>query len=185
MTYFESFEEECGPAAPYARVSQEAVDRYRDTLPAALLEYWQARGWCSYLDGFLWLVNPDDFIESVQAWVEPGTGPAIVFARTAFADLFVWYEGNVHFLNVHRDRMDDITDDIEIFFDGILPDQEYLDKGLMADLFRKAQPKLGTPGPDECYAFVPALALGGREDVKSLQRVKLQEQLALLAQLRD
>ncbi|WP_442787264.1 T6SS immunity protein Tdi1 domain-containing protein [Flavobacterium suncheonense] len=38
---------------------------------------------------------------------------------------------------------------------------------------------------DECYTFVPALALGGDEKITNLQKVKIKENLEILAQLHN
>jgi hypothetical protein len=183
MSELEYFEQECGPAVSCQPASQEAIEQYADRLPGILIDHWKEQGWCGYVKGLLWLVNPQDFEDAVEDWVAEQDRPAVVFARTAFGDLFVWANNQVYFLSVHHGWFEDITDDMEIFFNGILCDKQYLDKGLRGKLFRKALPKLGAPEPDECYAFVPALALGGSEDAGSLQRVKLREHLAVLAQL--
>jgi hypothetical protein len=50
-------------------------------------------------------------------------------------------------------------------------------------LFKRAVKKLGIVGPDEIYAFEPALALGGSARLTSLMKVKLEEHLHFLAEL--
>ena len=47
----------------------------------------------------------------------------------------------------------------------------------------KAIEKYGSLNYDECYTFVPALALGGDEKIGNLQKVKIKENLEILAQL--
>jgi len=65
-----------------------------------------------------------------------------------------------------------------------LCDARYWDNALDRPTYRQARRRLGAPTRDEVYAYVPALALGGSEDVAILQKVKLREHLSFLAQLR-
>ena len=36
---------------------------------------------------------------------------------------------------------------------------------------------------DECFGYVPLLALGGKEDVEHLKKVKMKEHIAVITQL--
>ncbi|GAB1545475.1 hypothetical protein NUACC21_81510 [Scytonema sp. NUACC21] len=54
---------------------------------------------------------------------------------------------------------------------------------LRSELHFQSVTRLGQLSPDECFAFVPAIALGGSETIETVQRVPIQEHLALLAQL--
>lgn len=184
MSELEYFLQKCGPAISCTPVSQKTIDQYKDRLPATLIDHWKEQGWCGYLNGLLWIVNPQDFEAAIVDWVTEQDQPAFVFARTSFGDLFVWANNQVYFLSIHHGWFEDLTVDMEIFFNGILCDKQYLNIGLRGALHQKALPKLGALEPDECYAFVPALALGGSEEVRSLQRVKLREHLAFLVQLK-
>ena len=60
---------------------------------------------------------------------------------------------------------------------------DYLDEVVWRETFTEALPVLRPPARDECYGFFPALPLGGPGTADTLQRVKLREHLALLAQL--
>ncbi len=42
--------------------------------------------------------------------------------------------------------------------------------------------KYGSVEIDECLTFVPALVLGGDEDIRNIQKVKLKENLEILSQ---
>ena len=52
-------------------------------------------------------------------------------------------------------------------------------------LFRRALKKLGALGPDEMYAFEPSLSLGGSAQLSTLVKVKIEEHLNFLAQLKE
>ena len=75
-----------------------------------------------------------------------------------------------------------VTSDLDLFF-SLLIDEDIRDRILRVALYDEAKERLGPPERDECYAFVPALALGGAETADSVQRVKIREHLGVLAQL--
>ncbi|WP_324604070.1 T6SS immunity protein Tdi1 domain-containing protein [Paenilisteria weihenstephanensis] len=49
--------------------------------------------------------------------------------------------------------------------------------------YQEAVKKLGTPAYDECFGYVPLLALGGSEKMENLQKVKLKEHILLISAL--
>jgi hypothetical protein len=183
MNQFPKFLTKNGPAIDCTPATATVINKYAKTLPAPLIEFWKERGWCGYANGLIWLVNPADFADVLEDWDVPKK--SIAFGRTAFGDLFLWAEKQVQFLFVHHGRITEMTDDIEMFVEMMLCNDDYLENGLMGKQYKKLVKRLGQPGPDECYAFVPALALGGKGDLATVQRVKLREQLAILAQLHE
>ena len=203
--YFTEFLDDEGfaPALTCQSVDQETLNRYQGVLPDRLLGYWKEYGFCGYGEGLFWLVNPVDYEELLELWLKDtplwGKENYYVFARSAFGRLYVWgdksgdetritpYEHTI--MPVDMPNAPLTTEQRERFFgisiSGInkkSPDAYDKDDKF---LFKKALKKLGTLEPDEMYAFVPALALGGVADLKFLQKVKLQEQLSILAQLEE
>jgi hypothetical protein len=67
--------------------------------------------------------------------------------------------------------------------DKLLVDKDMLKDNFLMDFYLKTVNKLGAPNLDECYAFVPALGMGGDKDIKNIQRVPYKEQLIILSQL--
>jgi hypothetical protein len=180
---FDRFQTLHGPAAQIQPVSSEAVERYRGRLPDDLLELWREVGWGAFAGGFLWLVDPEQLADPLEEWL--GHREALAFMRTAFGNTLIWYQGQVHYLDVLYARLlPPLTDQIDLFFNYSLCRERYLDKSLDRPTYLKALPRLGVPTRDEVYAYVPALALGGSGDAASLQKVNLREHLSFLAQLR-
>lgn len=62
-------------------------------------------------------------------------------------------------------------------------DDEYVYENFDLDLYREAIAKYGQLAYDECFGFVPLLALGGFKDVAHLQKVKVLEHIYLMYQL--
>lgn len=182
MGQFQDFESEYGPPENCETPAEETFRNYEKLLPAELLEKWREVGLCSYGKGLLWLVDPGQFADVIDDWVEVGDSEPLVFLRTAFAHLYFWHNGAVFSLDVHRGSLSEVTRRIERIF-TLLCDPEIKEKMVRATLFEKALPLLGPPDRDECYAFEPALALGGPGTIDTLRRVKIREHLGILAQI--
>lgn len=183
MSQFQDFEAEYGPPENCEKPPEETVKKYEGRLPGELLEKWREVGLCSYGKGLIWLVDPEQFADVIDDWVEVRDDPKpLVFLRTAFAHLYFWQNGAVFSLDVHRGSLSEVTKRIVRIF-TLLCDPEIKEKMVRASLFEQALPQLGPPGRDECYAFEPAIALGGPGTVETLRRVKIREQLGILAQI--
>jgi hypothetical protein len=164
-----------------APVEDAAVfQRYRDKLPSVLIDEWRISGFAAFGDAFIWLTNPDDFAVVLPEWEIDANN--LVFARTAWGDLFTWDGQIVKCLAVHEGRVDALTTDLVMFFEFSLCDEPFLDEVLRHELFRQALPSLGPVARDEMYTFVPALVLGGAEELQHVKRVKMREQLLILSQ---
>jgi hypothetical protein len=203
--YFTEFLEGEGfaPTINCDPVNKETLDRYRGKLPDRLLGYWEEFGFCGYGDGLFWTVNPADYEEILELWLKDtplwGRENYYVIARTAFGKLYVWGDktGSATVIISHQQTImpndmpsepinkEKIERFIGIFFS--LKTKKSLEAydNDEKPLFKKALKKLGQLEADEMYAFVPALALGGLADLKFLKKVKLQEQLSILAQLEE
>ncbi|MDO4658763.1 T6SS immunity protein Tdi1 domain-containing protein [Streptococcus sp.] len=66
---------------------------------------------------------------------------------------------------------------------GTFLDNEYITKKFELDLYRQAVAKQDQLAYDECFGFVPLLALGGFKDVDHMDRVKVLEHIYLMYQL--
>jgi hypothetical protein len=183
MSLFPDFEAEYGPAEDCLTPGDDAYQMFESQLPADLLALWREEGWCAYRKGLIWTVDPRQFEGIIDEWVDStGPGKPIVFMRTAFAHLYFWHDGFVYSLDVQRGDVSQVTKKIKLMF-TLLCDPEIKEKIVRASLFQQALPLVGSPARDECYAFEPALALGGPGTVDTVRRVKIREHLGILAQL--
>jgi hypothetical protein len=182
MATFPEFTKKHGVGVTYASVPQDILQSYEGKLPAPLLEEWAAVGWCSYGNGLIWLVNPAEYTDVLSDWLEP-SDQALVFARTAFGDLYVWRNNEIQHLHTQYARIQSLFDDINFFFEFSMCDQDYLNTVLEQKLFRKALEKLGQLEPNECYGFEPVLALGGSGTLETTTKFALREYLSFLSQV--
>lgn len=65
----------------------------------------------------------------------------------------------------------------------LLNDNSFVSRFFQIDLYEKAVDKYGTLNYDECFGYVPILALGGKESVNNLKKVKIREHIALITEL--
>ncbi len=189
-----------GPAIKSAQPNQQVIDKYHRKLPDRLLEYWQEYGFCGWGEGIFWTVNPDDYEDILQTWLE-GT-PLIdqdqyyVIGRSAFGKLFVWGEKSGQSIKIispygmifPTDESEDLKNDgadktLDYYYMNRDKEEMDIDDPEDNPLFKRALEKLGPLEADEMYGFVPALALGGTPKLENLQIVKATEHLAFLADL--
>ena len=179
---FTKFEKLHGPAKDVQPVPDEVVQRYRGRLPDELLAEWQATGWCSYADGFLWLVDPAVYDDLLPDWLNDAAS-ATVFLRTALGGLVYWDGTEAIFLDVTRADTTPVFDEMDFVFNGVLCRKQFLDAVMDLDYYKSEKKRLGRVAVDECYGFFPPRSMGanGPEDLK---KVKLREHLAILAQVK-
>lgn len=198
---FEVFIEDFGEATSCVAAPPETIERYRGKLPDQLLHYWATEGWCAYADGLLWTVDPGDYEEIVDAWLQDTPFQASdrfhAIARSAFGDLYLCGENTgpqldllapLHSLLALKHELrpktaEELDFEIRCFFGGRDTTEGDLTDEHGDPLFKRALEKFGPLGPDDVYAFEPALILGGRPILESLQKVEIQPHLAILRQL--
>lgn len=198
---FELFISEFDEATHSVVVPVAAIDRWRGKLPDRLLTYWQEEGWCGFRNGLFWVVNPDDYEDVVHEWLSGTSLEAVdsfhVIARTAFGSLYLWGEkiGRAVTISaashaivvlgkelIEKDR-DNLTIDLETFFEMKEPDDCDLNDELGEPLFERALQKLGSLNAGEMYGFEPALVAGGKMRLENLVKVNLDVHLTILRQL--
>ncbi len=120
-----------------------------------------------FANGLVWFDHPEAFQETFAPWVNPRPGITMTpFGRTAFGNvLYVAYTDGIPpspgVLDVHYKTMRPAAPTVEMFFGSILMDAEWRDAELQTADFARALEAHGPLKSDQCYAYVPALALGG------------------------
>ena len=197
---FEVFIDEFGEATHRNEVPKESIQKWRGKLPDQLLTYWEKEGWCGYAKGLFWIVNPDDYEDLVDEWLEDTSLDQIdafhVIARTAFGKLHVCGERtgvsmtiscpiNTVFAlpkNLKPKTEEDQDWSVRAFL-GLSAKSCDLKDESGSLLFERALARLGPLEPDEVYGFEPALVLGGQMRLENLAKLKLDVHLTILRQL--
>ena len=198
--HFEYFIEKFGEATYSMPVSEATLAQWTGKLPPILMTYWREEGWAGYANGRVWTVNPDEYEDIKDAWLE-GT-PLVnidnfhVIARDAFGDLYLCGEttgASVTITCIHNEilalknqlnpkPLPDHDPSIQALFGSAkLEDFDYPDANGKL-LFERAIKKYGPLEPDEMYGFEPALVVGGSATLDNLRRLKLDPHFYILRQ---
>lgn len=165
-----------------ADMPQEVIEKYQNQVPAELLQIWQEDGLGTFLDGYLKVINPDDYLELLQNSYFRGEISIPIFA-TAFGDIITWEKNEFLGIIKYKDGTFDIFLENLSLFIKFLPDKSFTDDYFDIPLYKKAVAKHGQLAYDECFGFVPLLALGGFKDVDHMDKVKVLEHIYLMYQL--
>ncbi|WP_407535326.1 GAD-like domain-containing protein [Elizabethkingia miricola] len=173
-------------------VSSDIINKFTDILPNELINIWKTTGFGIYEDGFLQLVNPDEF-EFVFNYIDKLLEPSIVFGYTALGDLLIWEgnknwtisedEGNrVKIINIRKCQsraLNSMQGTLDVFFDEyFIGHKDYFDSKAFLEIKGK-MPKLEY---GQCYGYVPALSLGGKASNNNLQIVDVKSYIEVIGQ---
>lgn len=165
-----------------ADMPKDVIEKYKNQVPAELVQIWQEDGLGTFLDGYLKVINPDDYLELLQDSYFRGEISIPIFT-TAFGDIITWEKNEFLGIIKYKDGTFDIFLENLSLFIKFLPDKSFTDDYFDIPLYKKAVAKHGQLAYDECFGFVPLLALGGVKDVDHMDRVKALEHIYLMYQL--
>lgn len=203
--------------------TDELVERYLNVVPENLLQLWKQHGFGTYGNGFIQIINPDEYRETLSMWLlREDDGTRIPFALSAFGDVFYWrhlhnpeptedipeWVFDVSFFDPHTSETGLCAYSMGEFFGEYIVDEEtanlfkrqfhsgysvgvveeHLNSNAHAGgrtLFDKSLDKMGVLEPGEMYYFVPALRLGGSDDIDYVEKGSALVQLDLLFQLTE
>jgi hypothetical protein len=178
-----AFHARFGSPAPVVHADSERLELLPSGFPEVLREYWREHGFGAYGEQLIWTQPPDDFAAIVEEWIGTSAKDAALLVRFSFGDFVVWARGQIFFVNVHRGYLEELLPDVSFLFDEMLCDDAFLDNFVRRPLHVECRRRLGSLSSSACFAFVPALALGGTESSDAVQKVSIREHLALLAQV--
>lgn len=168
-----------------AQATPELLARYQTTVPPELLSIWEQIGFGTFCEGYLKVVQPDGYAdllaETYQLSSTPTVAPPLVLFATAMGDLLIWERGYLVLIDYRHQQTKVLSKGLDFFFQD-LADGETLSTELCWEPYPAARARLGEPAFDECFGYVPLLALGGPETVDHLQKVKLREHIYLISQ---
>ncbi len=153
--------------------------------PDVLLEFWEMDGLRCYGKGLVSFVDPSEYDGLVRDHFPDKAGDWHIYLRTAFGYMFAYDSSKSECV-----RINPITGGTSQGV-GIIPDHvdlDFDDRGALRDihwrrLHRRAVRRYGTLEHDQCWAFVPAVLLGGTVSVKSMEKVNALAQIDFLLQL--
>lgn len=164
------------------KVSKDVLEKYQAIIPEELLEIWEKHGFGSMLNGYLKIVNPEDFQSLLEdSYVRHGS--AVVLFSTSMGDLLVWEKNRyLKLLNYRKGNVKGIYAGFRYFFLDLRNEISTYEKDLEWQPYPKAVELYGKPEYNECFGYVPLLGIGGSEKVENLTKVKLKEHICLITQ---
>lgn len=160
-------------------VDKETIEKYRGKLPDEYLNIWQEHGYCTFYGGYLKIIDPEEYQELLEKSYFLGN-VSIPIMVTAFGDIITWEKDEFVGIVMYRYGENDI---IQAGFKYLMMDIEYgqlNEEYLSIKQYNAAVKKYGELEYDECFGYVPLLALGGKESVDNLKKVKMKEHIELI-----
>ena len=172
-----------------ATVSEETINKYsnlfKGQFPEELIWIWKNMGFGLYEDGYLQIVNPQEY-DFAFDYIDKLLEPTIIWGITALGDLLLW-EGNDNwtiapdegnraaFVDIRHLKKNIIGSKLRVYL-NIKVNSEF-------DLlnFYRGKPYLDIKD-GQCYGYVPALALGGKASNKNLQVVDAKSYIDIIGQ---
>lgn len=158
----------------------EFIKIFKPIVPEEFIYVWKKYGLGSFLDGYLRVIDPRAFAqlaEEIVAWGEQ----CVPLMVTALGDMLVW-DAEAHSLEMIFCRYGIYKMPKGDFF-RLLCDKSYVEKELEPINYKEAVELHGVPDFDECFGYVPLLALGGGETPDHLERCKVREHIYLISQM--
>ncbi len=164
------------------KAKKDLFVKYEATLPAELLNIWKKYGFATLLDGYLRVIDPDDYQELLMETYFRGK-VSIPILSTAFGDIITLEEGQyIGIVQYKNGRFGILTKGFHRFLSN-LTDDYFTQKYFEPSQYRMAVERLGKLGPGECFGYVPLLGLGGTQKIENLRKVKCREHIELISQL--
>ena len=164
-----------------ADMPKEVIEKYKSEVPVELIDIWENQGLGTFLNGYLKVINPDDYSELVRDSYFRGYISIPIFV-TAFGDIISWEEKKYVVIIKYKNGSFNIMIKKFTHFLKFI-DSNHITKHFDLPLYHEAIEKYGLLDYDQCFGFVPLLALGGFKDVDHLDKVKMYEHILLITTL--
>jgi hypothetical protein len=138
----------------------------------------------SYANGFFRFVSPVVFNDFLSLWkLDPSE--CFTFIKCAFGHLIFYHRREYKLLDPLFNRVEVLGGQEKLGFvmDIVLCDRPALENSFAIDIYEQVFPRIGAPGIDEIYAFVPSLGLGGSRNASHVQKRQMAVEMPILSQL--
>ena len=184
----DNFVKTYAPGTELTKPDDELLNFANQMLPPEIVYLWQEYGFGDYGGGLIKVVDPRDYMHSLYSWLGGQDFHKIPIMVSAFGDIFYYRklddtENDVSLLDIHYRKTEVCTWSYEEFFESYILDPDIQEDVLRKSLFDQATEKLGALQHNEAFFFVPALVLGGGEDIKYVKKGDASTHQHLLLQI--
>ncbi|EDP9826613.1 DUF1851 domain-containing protein [Salmonella enterica subsp. enterica] len=198
---FSYFIEKFGEATSSVTVPEKSIMKWKGVLPDKLLDYWKKEGWGTYRNGLFSLVNPEEYDDILDMWLEDTPFEEMdsyhVIARTAFGDLYAFGESTGRNITIQplfnqviydesnfiKKTSNNLNSEIETFLAASSVKEFDLFDCNDNYLFDRAIEKLGALADNEMFGLEPAYVLGGHLQLENLSKLDCRIHLMILREL--
>lgn len=163
-------------------VDQSLIQEFREKLPEEVINIWEKCGFGSFMNGYLKVVNPDDYTMLLEDSYFQANVSIPIFV-TAFGDVITWEKNQNVGIVLYRYGTNECMIRGFGLFLKLLNDPSFVKRYFTIEKFNEAVEMHGSLSYDECFGYVPLLAIGGKETTKNLKKVKIREHIALITAL--
>lgn len=153
---------------------------FKPIVPEEFIYVWEEFGLGSFMGGYMRVIDPRAFAELAEEVVSWGK-QCVPLMVTALGDMLVW-DVEAHSLEMIFCRYGIYKLWKDDFFQ-LLGDKSFVESELEPTNYDEAVKLYGVPDFDECFGYVPLLALGGGETADHLKRCKVREHIYLISQM--
>ena len=164
-------------------IPTEIIEKYKGQVPDEIIEIWKNYGLGSFMNGYMKVINPDDYKELVEETYFRGKESIPLFT-TAFADVITWQENE--YIGIVLYRLEDfeiMASGMDFFFSDIYTEKNFTDKYFDLNLYEKAVKRYGELEYNQSFCFVPLLGLGGKKSIDNLDKGDTLTHIYLITEL--
>ncbi|MEK4081042.1 T6SS immunity protein Tdi1 domain-containing protein [Solibacillus sp. FSL W7-1472] len=168
-----------------SEVEEYTINKYKNMVPEALIEVWKSYGYGTIMNGYLKIINPDEFSSLVNESYLRSKGTIPIFS-TSMGDLILFekdenQESYIVTINYRKGKTKVVASKYSLFL-RFLEEEAFRQKALDWLPYPEAIEKYNEPEYDDCFGYTPLLGLGGAEKVENLKKVKLKEHIRIITE---
>ena len=166
----------------HSAVNERIISFYKEKVPNELLEIWKQYGFGSVMNGYLKIINPEDYQHLLDISYY-NTDKCVPIFITAFGDIVIWENNQfLMLLNYRYLTINVVSTNFNLFL-KMMSVENYRERYFEYNKYKKILLGKGKIAFDECYGYTPLLALGGSDTIDKIKIVKTHEHIALMTQL--
>ncbi|EMI9087806.1 MULTISPECIES: T6SS immunity protein Tdi1 domain-containing protein [Bacillus] len=168
-----------------SKVEEYTINKYKEYLPKELIEAWRIYGYGTFMDGYLKVINPDDFSSLVSDTYLGSKGTIPIFT-TSLGDIIIFekdenQESYIVMINYRKGKTKVLASKFSLFI-RFLEEEAFKQRALGWLPYPEAIKQYNEPEYEECFGYTPLLGLGGEEKVENLKKVKLKEHILIITE---
>nr|AWI66795.1 hypothetical protein [Piromyces sp.] len=164
------------PSNDLVKPDEETLKKISESvLPEEYITLVKEYGFGNYGNGIIKVINPFEYADNLYTWLGQKDSNKLPIMMNAFGDLFYYRifedgEEDICSLEIHYKDINVCGIDFEDFVEEYLLDEDTQKCVLRKELFTEALERDGELKLNEIFLFVPALAIGGGENIKYIKK---------------